>query len=166
MLAPLVESLFVSIFDGLRRRLLQHGHGDSADRRRCMSEAEFWDPHFVFGESGRHKDLVQGVAQLAKSVGISQHLPDDCGKVLTALFAYRNKMFHHGFEWPPEERRTFSARILSEGWPQKWFRKSTRGDEPWIYYMSPIFVDRCVFLVDEILEGVGRFLADQEPGCT
>ena len=164
MLAPLIESLFVSIFDGLRRRRLQHGHGDSGDPRRSMSEVEFWDPHFVFEKGGRRTNLVQGVAQLADSVGISQYLPDDCSTVLAALFAYRNKMFHHGFEWPADELKKFSNRISSEGWPQIWFEESERDNTTWIYYMSPLFVDRCVALVDEILEGVGRFLADRGPG--
>lgn len=166
MLAPLVESVFVSIFDGLRRRQLEHGDLDSEDIRRTMLEAEFWDPHFVFEKGRRRTDLVQGVSQLAESAGISNHLPDDCSMVLAALFAYRNKMFHHGLEWPPHERTKFSDRIKSDGWPENWFSKSERRDEPWIIYMSPTLVDRCISLIDDVLEGVGQFLSDREADRT
>ena len=160
MLAPFVESLFVSIFSGLRKRQQQEdGNAQAADVRTAGSMAEFWDPHFVFERGGRRIDLVVGIKQLSASTGLTEFLPGDYEKTLSALVAYRNKMFHNGFEWPMEERLRFDERIRSESWPADWFEKSTSGDEPWIFYMSNAFIEHCLATIDRVLEGVGTYLS-------
>ncbi|CDO60271.1 hypothetical protein BN1012_Phect2058 [Candidatus Phaeomarinobacter ectocarpi] len=159
MLAPFVESLFVSIFSGLRTRQ-QHDDDNHRTRgvRRARSETDFWDPHFVFDKKVRRKDLVAGIGQLSASVGLAPFLPANCDKALTALFAYRNKMFHNGFEWPMEERHKFGKRIENEAWPEGWFTQSNTGGEPWIFYMSDDFIKHCLKMIDQVLHGVGEYL--------
>lgn len=162
MLAPFVESLFVAIFAGLHKRGGKCG-ATVTDERSEAAETEFWDPHFVLGRGGRRVDLVAGIKQLSASVGLSSYLPAGYEQSLTALFAYRNKMFHHGFEWPLDERLKFEERIRTEGWPTIWFSKSTSGDHPWIFYMSTPFIDQCLAMIDAVLEGVGKYLGQQRP---
>ena len=157
MLAPFVESLFVSIFSGLREHEQSNNNASSDDPRISASQNEFWDPHFVFDPGGRRRDLVAGIGQLARTIGLLEYLPSGYDKMLSALFAYRNKIFHLGFEWPMEERIKFDKRVHSGDWPAGWFRKSTTGGEPWIFYMSADFVQHCLTTIDEVLEGVGAY---------
>ena len=156
MLAPFFESLFDSVFKNLRETHAQ-GSMQMVNDRTLYSQNEFWDPRLVFHPKGRNKDIVQGVQQLADSIGLGKYLPDDYAKTLSALFSYRNKMFHNGFEWPIEERQNFENLIQERAWPQKWFEKSTSDGDPWIFYMSDSFIKHCLKTIDQILEGVGKY---------
>jgi len=159
MLAPLLESVLVSIFTGLKKRDEIHSSASKIDERRSFSNSDYWNPHFEFQRNGRRRDLVKGTIQLSISTGLREFLPDDLEKVLSAIFSYRNKMFHFGFEWPKEERRKFAERIKNEKWPGDWFIKSTSDGDPWIFYMSSEFIELCLSTVDQILNGVGKYLA-------
>ena len=158
MLAPFVESLFVSIFHVLRKYEKNNSESSRDDPRIAASDNEFWDPHFAFDKRGRRRDLVDGIGQLARSTGLSEFLPSGYDKMLTALFAYRHRMFHLGFEWPEEERIRFDRRVQSGELPAEWFRKATRGDRPWIFYLSQEFILHCLNAIDEVLDGVGAYL--------
>ena len=162
MLAPFVESLFVSIFSGLREYEQSNNNASRDDPRIAASQNEFWDPHFVFAQGGRRRDLVDGIGQLARTTGLLEYLPSGYDRMLSALFAYRNKMFHLGFEWPMEERIKFDERVRSGEWPASWFQKSKTGDEPWIFYMSDEFIRHCLTTIDGVLEGVGAFLKQRQ----
>ena len=162
MLAPFIESLFVAIFQALRRAAQGNVKHATDDPRTIAYESEFWDPHNVIGSNGSRRDIVVGIRELAQSTGLSVYLPDACEKTLTALFAYRNKMFHHGFEWPEAERESFGNRIRSEKWPDNWFRTSRKGDDPWIFYMSRGFIQHCLVTIDGVLEGVGAYLKEKQ----
>lgn len=143
MLAPFVESLFVAVFNGLR----EDPDGLPISLRTLGKGA-------VGGIIMRH----------SASIGLKRFLPDGYEKTLSALFAYRNKMFHNGFEWPMEERHKFSEQIRKRGWPRGWFKKSTSGDQPWIFYMSAEFIQHCLDTIDQVLDGVGAYLTQREPG--
>ena len=157
MLAPFVESMFVSIFWSIRE-LRRHGEDSMDDDFRiAAAEADFWDPHFVYKRGGRGRDLVAGIRQLAKTTGLVEHLPADYEKVLSALMMYRNKMFHLGFEWPMVEREKFQKNIDDGKWPSSWFRKSEEENKPWIFYMSTEYIEHCLKTIDRVLEGVGAF---------
>ncbi len=73
------------------------------------------------------------------------------------VFGYRNKMFHHGFEWPADERSKFAKLILSENWPDSWFKAATSDGNPWIYYMTETYISDCVSVTEQIIEAIGRF---------
>lgn len=156
MLAPFLESLLVALFAGIR----EHQQGDdpaAQDPRSTAVEKDFWDPHYVFGPA-RRTDLVEGARQLAASTGLTAHLPSGWDTVIEALMSYRNKMFHHGFEWPQSERDKFEKRIANDGWRPEWFLKSTSAGKPWIFYMSSIFIDQCIVTIEDILAGAGAYL--------
>lgn len=161
MIAPFLESLFVVIFRGLRERVpLGTATGCNSVRSKAADE-NFWNPHLVFGDGKSRTDIVAGIDQLSDSIGLTANLPAGYLKTLRALFAYRNKMFHNGFEWPVGERRAFEKLMIDEKWPGGWFAKSEHGSDPWIFYMSDDFVDCCLKLIDEMLEGVGAFFRAQ-----
>lgn len=157
MLAPFVEALFVSIFAGLQVRAQQE---TSPDPRAKATEKQYWNPQIVFGKTGPRDDIVAGIKQLATSTGLQPLLPNEYEKALSALFGYRNNMFHNGFEWPFEARQKFIARISSEKWSNNWFSQATTNDEPWIIYMSDVFIDHCLLMIDKVLEGVGKYVSN------
>lgn len=77
--------------------------------------------------------------------------------MLKALFGYRNKMFHHGFEWPIDARAKFANFIQTQKIPEHWFRAATSDGEPWIYYMTEACISECLSAVGEIIEAFGSF---------
>ncbi len=159
MLAPFVESLFASIFRGLRERA---PGGAAIDPRAKATQAQYWNPQIVFGKDGPRDDIVAGIEQLATSIGLQPYLPDGYRRTLSALFGYRNNMFHNGFEWPLEARQKFANRLEIERWPGAWFSQATRDDKPWVFYMSDEFIAHCLQMIDKVLEGVGRYLEDHK----
>lgn len=161
MLAPFVESLFVSIFAGLR---------DYQRKNRQLSDCptvdecdQFWDPHVECPVSGK-RGFVKGVIRLSDSTGLTPFLPDNTFELLSALFAYRNLMFHNGFEWPMNKLQYFDDKIHRKNW-QEWFAQAKSGEDPWIFYMSDKLIANFFEVVEEVLEGLGEFLFqnDQRP---
>lgn len=158
MLAPLVESLFLTIFRGIERmgidRLGEPGRGERAIR----AGAEFWNGKLYYGRSGPREDLPLGIRQLAEASGLAEHLPADYARVVQALFLYRNRMLHSGFEWPVTDRAKFAHAIVEQKFPDDWFERALTNDEPWIFYMSEALIARVLALVDDILTAAGRHL--------
>lgn len=160
MLAPLMESIFCQCFQGIGAKFFPSvGPVTSHDRWIAAHTAQ-WNCRFVIQNGQMRTDLVKGIEQLADALGMSQRLPQDLRKTLSALFAYRNKMFHLGFEWPLAERRAFAARITTEGWPTDWFSQASHGDEPWIFYMSSVFIDHLLATIDGVLDGFAIYVRD------
>ena len=132
MIAPFTESVFQHAFPEDYQRIL-----DSKEHRR--------------------KSLVDKVMALVHQVNIIEFMPDDLKPTLSALFAYRNKMFHHGFEWPQRERRNFDNQLIESDWPEDWFQRATSGEQPWMFYMSPKFIDHCLKQIEKIITGIEEF---------
>ena len=126
MLAPFIESIFRAAFRGV-------------------------------GQELPNKDLVKHIMKVVddEELGIKRYMPTTLGPTLEALFAYRNKLFHFGFEWPKEERLKFHRR-LSE-WPCDWFGVSTSGGNPWMFYMSTEFIKYCLDIAVQVLTGFARY---------
>ena len=159
MLVPFIEALFVSIFSGLNKHGLEHGYPSSPTKDASLDH--FWDPHYMkINGKMRKGGLVDGIMRLSNSTGLQARLPRDLETVLTALFSYRNKMFHNGFEWPEKERQNFNNRIKEEGWSD-WFSCSTHDHKPWVFYMRASFIDHCLTTIDQVLEGLGKYLEEQ-----
>lgn len=158
MLAPFVESIFYQAFRNMPIHL-ENGAGrlDSHPRGR-LAAADLWDCHFFWKTGGRQRNLVEGILQLADAAGVRPHLPAQLRSTLDALFAYRNKMFHCGFEWPIDERHAFQARIRDSNWQPDWFARATRGSDPWIFYMSALFIEHCLTTIDQVIVGLGAFV--------
>ena len=159
MLAPFIESLFVAIFSHLGKR--EAGIKTASGPATVASSAHLWDPHDVERAGKMKKDgLVNGIVRLSHSTRLASYLPNDLEAVLTALFSYRHKMFHHGFEWPEHEREKFQRRIAEKGWTD-WFSNSSHDHKPWVFYMRASFIEHCLTTIDQVLEGLGKYLEDR-----
>ena len=159
MLVPLIESLFYQGFQGIRTRYYEERTVPSGHARSDLPPEKFWDCHKV--EKGRG-GVVLGILGLAEAIGFAPHLPRDSQRLLTALYGYRNKMFHFGLEWPIEERRKFAKRISDEGWDD-WFPRATTDHEPWIFFMTDSFISDCLTLVHQLLDGFGAYCRGKIP---
>jgi hypothetical protein len=151
-LAPLAESVFEHGLLSLGRmhsdwRLPPPGHP-----RFSNSWPAAWNPK-VNGKKG----VVAGIREICDGAGITPYLHHDTFQILSALFAYRNAMFHIGLEWPEAKRTAFHER--AEAWPG-WFVWSTHGDEPWLAYMTSALIDRVITTLDSAIEGLGRYAID------
>ena len=162
MLAPFVESVFKQAFFGIRDLLHRNGRTPTTHVRWTMPIDKQWDCRYA---SPKRLNLVDGIVELSDASGLATHLPVDLRNTLAALFGYRNKVFHLGFEWPEAERATFERRIVAEGWPQDWFRQAMSDCKPWIFYLSDTFVQNCLNTIDEVFAGLGAFVRrnDQPP---
>ena len=156
MLAPFLEALFVTVFQHFKEERTKETSPE--DPRRRATERDFWDPHFVYERDGRRKNLVEGIPQLAGSIGLEQFLPKDYRKTLAALFLYRNKMFHCGLEWPEKERKNFRVMIQKNHWPEEWFYETTKNEKPWLFSMGAEFIQHCLQTIDGVLDGVGAYV--------
>jgi hypothetical protein len=180
MIAPLFESLFFQAFQGIREKYFGVEHIPAGEPRAAMinddtlAEADaltkadaFWDCYYYFDrkEAEIKDNLVAGIRQLSKAVGLKAKLPKDLHRTLEALFEYRNYMFHNGFEWPEARCAQFAARIEKCGW-QDWFTTFTRGDKPWIFYMTEAFIAHCLDMVHKVREALGAYCRGRIPITT
>lgn len=162
MLAPMMESVFYQAFQGIRRETHERlGLAPGAHARWRQPAEDQWDCHFAWSNGRRSTNLVAGIMQLADATGLIAHLPQGLEHTLQALFEYRNKMFHHGFEWPVEERKRFAKRISETEWPSDWFEKASSGSTPWVFYMSEVFIEHTVQMIDAIIEGIGEYCKER-----
>jgi len=125
MLAPIIETIFCQAF-----RSARFYYGDVTDllpnHSRWMQDPEArWDCRFFWKKGEKFVNLVEGIMQLSSATGLKEFLPPNLRNMLSAVFTYRNKMFHLGFEWPMDERKKFQAMIASEKWPDNWFACAT-----------------------------------------
>ena len=157
MIAPFVESVFYQAFQNIGREMAKDISPPSNHARWKQSVEDQWDCNFVWTGGHRRKDLVKGIMQLVDAVDMTRYMPNDLEPTLSALFEYRNKMFHHGFEWPLEERRRFNKRLNESGWPPDWFSKATSDGKPWVFYMSSVFIEHCLVRTAQIITGIGGF---------
>jgi len=163
MLAPLFESLFFQAFQGIRKEYYGGAIPAGTLRSGIPNPEHFWDCHFVYSgkaKSKTRKDLVLGVIELAEAIGFTP--PSDLLPALKALFRYRNKMFHCGFEWPANELANFAKEVADEGW-ETLFSNAMHGDTPWIFYMTDAFINHCRDLVHRLLEALGKYCHDRHP---
>lgn len=157
MIAPTLESIMYEVFKNIGRK-----YGESilkSDSKRLKGTKEKWDCHFFYDTSPR-KNLTKGILQLLTDTGLGEYFPEDFGHLIDALFSYRNKMFHNGFEWPEKERKKFQKKIKDSHWPDSWFSCSTVGNQPWVFYMSDTFQSKCLNTFKEIIKRIGRFYLD------
>jgi hypothetical protein len=163
MFAPLTESMFSDAFGFIRENFVLLGNCYENHPRWKLELDRQWDCHFYRNDKGKpQKSVYEGIVQLAEAVGLTPHLPENFKPTLQALFEYRNKMFHHGLEWPVRERKKFAARInrgvCNDGWSADWFDKSTSGEEPWIFYLTDAFIIHFLEYIDQINDGMGAYL--------
>lgn len=165
MIAPLIESLFYQAFQGIRAVYYGVDVIPPGSARSAIEDADkFWDCHKIYDPKQKKSkgDLVLGIIDLAGAVGLKPHIPAELLSMLPALYRYRNKMFHFGFEWPARECRSFAEEIAKEGW-QQWFSSATRDELPFVFYMTEGFVQASLASVHDLLNGFGAYCANKVP---
>jgi hypothetical protein len=161
MLAPLVETVFHQCFQSIGKRFYPPAQPTKAHDRWSAAHTIQWDCHFVVTNGRVQKDIVKGIFQLSDALELTGRFPTDLRQVLSALFAYRNNMFHHGFEWPVEERKRFAKRIEKEVWPTDWFAIAISDGKPWMFSLSDKFIRHCNEAVEEVLQAIGGLVRDE-----
>ena len=109
--------------------------------------------------------LVRNIVRRVEEVGMKEYMPADLNPTLFALFAYRNKMFHGGFEWSSEELKRFERQLDENRWPPDWFARATSDDEPWMFYMTSAFVDHCLEVAEGVIRGIEQFGLERNWGA-
>jgi len=132
MIAPFAESVFQHAFPEESKRIL-------------------------YGDQYPRKSQDYKVMKLVDEVGMRKYMPPNLKSTLSALFAYRNKMFHHGFEWPRKELDKFDKLLKGSNWPENCFTKAESGEQPWMFYMSPGFVEHCLEVIEKTIKGIEQF---------
>jgi hypothetical protein len=160
MLAPLIETIFYQFFRGIGKGISSAKLPSENQERWKAIQSIQWDCRLIVQGKSARKDLVRGIFQLCNAVGLTSKLPPDLELTLSALFAYRNKMFHNGFEWPIEEREHFLKQITEKKWPSNWFFKAEYGDKPWIFYLKNEFIEHCLGTIEKVLVAMGTFVRD------
>lgn len=161
MLAPLIETIFYQCFRSIGKRFYPPNYLSNEHERWKATHAIQWDCHMFVSGNRVEKNIVLGILQLADAVRLTSRLPSDLKTTLSALFSFRNKMFHNGFEWPVEVRESFAKQMDQESWPSDWFIKSGTDDKPWIFYLSDKFIEHCLATIDQVLDSIGSFVRDE-----
>ena len=115
MIAPFIESLFQAVFVAIN---------EPSRRRRGIS-------------------VVDRIIQVVERTGMKEYMPEGFESTLSALFKYRNKIFHGGFEWSQGRMKDFQKALVKEHWPSGFFSCTKAGGYPWMFYMTPAFIDHC-----------------------
>lgn len=161
MTAPIIESLFYEIFKNIGELMEDKFSGDNEERLHCIKKRIIWDCHFVVKNGKMHKNIVNGIKQLAEFTGFNEFLPSDYYSILDALIYYRNMMFHDGLEWQNENTEKFKHKLETSNWPKNWFDCSKRNDTPWIYFMTTIMIERCLKFINEIEVAAGSYYIEK-----
>ena len=152
MIETHVELIHQSIYEDAARSMAAVG------MLAPLIESLFKQLYRVLKREWPHRaDVVGTVVEIVEEEAITA-MPHNLEPALRALFEYRNKMFHHGFEWPPSERTAFAKRICDADWPSSWFDRAMDGPEPWIFYLSPVFITHCLGLIEDVMAVVRSFL--------
>lgn len=158
MLAPLVESIFYQAFLNIGTHF-ENKTGPLENHGRLeLPPDDQWNCHIYWEKKKgqRKENLALGILQLSTAVGLKPDLPKNINSTLEALFAYRNKMFHSGFEWPIEDRKEFRKRIDKNKWGD-YFSAATMNGAPWIYYLNDTFIFKCLEQIEIILRAIKAF---------
>lgn len=159
MIAPLTESIFSQAFRSLERMYSARDlappdhprwsrvHDGAIDR---------WYCNIYIDEDGARTDVAAGIKQLANATGLAAFIIRSDFKLINALLAYRNRMFHMGFEWPMQSRIEFERLIETNGW-SSYFTSSRHNEDPWIFYLSDETIASLPDWLDALILKIGRF---------
>lgn len=150
-LAPLFESLFAKAI--ARFREFMKGLKPTRHLRSELSDDDFWNPYVVATSTGQQKNVLDGFKQLMVTLGFERAICDELWRVLHALFAYRNKALHGGYEWLVDDRKALMGNIQRNHWDEWFFVQKDERGNPWLIWMTDAFIKR-VFLALEQLAGI------------
>jgi hypothetical protein len=141
-LAPMFEGMFAHEFMVLR--LINGDKVPDGEHRRCKKDAEvFWNPKLSVNRKDElEQNVQQGSVQILTALNLIKRFPPKFKSATEALFTYRNRSLHDGYEWPKEKRVKFKKLIDGHGWGD-WFSWARENGDPWIAYMNDEFIREC-----------------------
>ena len=122
-----------------------------------LIESAFQAAFRSIGNELPQRNLVGNIVKRVQEASMKEYLPADLEPTLSALFAYRNKMFHGGFEWSSEELKRFEKRLDESQWSPHWFSRAISDDKPWMFYMTSTFVNHCLEMAEGVIRGIEQF---------
>lgn len=151
MLAPLIETIFRTAFVNIGELYDSTPSWVSIHARLKGNGKKRWDCGLVLRDGSWDRGIVEGIRELSDAVDLTSRLPAEFWLRLEALIAYRNNMFHYGFEWPVRFRERFWKQVERSGY----FSVATTDGRPWVVYMSAAFIKELLLDVERILSAIG-----------
>lgn len=118
-------------------------------------EAVFKDAARRSGEKLPPRNFMEQLPEIVIRTGMSAYLPDDFAITREAIFQYRNKLFHWGFEWPAGECERFQNAVNK--WPPGWFAVADLEMQQKVFIMSPTFIEHCLTTAEEVTKDLQTF---------
>jgi hypothetical protein len=159
MLAPLIETIFRTAFLNIGVRYDSQPRWTSTHVRLQRPGKTRWDCGSVLQNEKWVNGLVEGVRELSDALELTSALPPGFWPRFEALIAYRNKMFHHGFEWADKVRDQFWTKVEASGF----FSAATTDGRPWIVYMTAAFTRDLLGDIERILSVIGALAKAHPP---
>lgn len=158
MIVPMLESVFSQSFQSLGLMYDAKGMSPPHHRRwqRAGKDPQRWNCQWYFGSASSRLDIISGIAQLSEAIGLSTWLEPGTMDWIAAMLAYRNRLFHGGFEWSLEHREQFEALVAARAWDQ-FFQSARTNGKPWIFYLRDEIIDDMPRRMEGVLDSLGRF---------
>ena len=122
-------------------------------------EAAFKDAVRRSGEELPPRNFADRLPAIIARTGVSAYLPDEFSMTMEALFQYRNKLFHWGFEWPENECERFQNAMKK--WPPSWFTVADLEMGQKVFIMSATFIEHCLTVAEDVPQDLQDFLVDR-----
>lgn len=169
MLAPFVEGVFRTAFSVIGSIVDANPTLRLQNPREGTPELPFvrWDCAYYRTNVGNYRnDVVKGTFELASCIGMDSRWPSASRPRMEALFRYRNKIFHHGLEWPADQCEKFAAeirrRVADGSWREGWFPTSKPGGTPSMFWLTEMFTNECLEMFEYFLSEIGAYVRNVE----
>lgn len=153
LFASFTEAVFSQAFRGIETlgggSYVNNGNGRWA---KISKPERLWDCHYI-NNSG--PSLILGIQSLAEAVGLDRYLPKEYRISIDFLFRYRNRILHHGMEWPVKERERFIGSLTPN--ESSWIEHSCSDGDVWMVSLTQDFAEHYYGFIQEVLKGIGQF---------
>ncbi len=147
-ICPLFEFLFIRAFGRFQNMFQQTELTKSHIRWTAdMDEDKRWNPKFYYDKKDKKtkENLPDGYWQLLEAIGHADSISDLDAEIIYALFLYRNRVLHSGYEWPKNVRKKFCDVLKDRSknysrW-MDWFEVGRDDNEPWIIASTKLLAD-------------------------
>ena len=110
------------------------------------------DIFFKKKDSSFEGDIVSGIVNILKKLNIQSYFSNDIEKYLSALFSYRNELFHNGLEWKKEK----CQKVLNNEHKKGWFTLHADSRGPYFILPTRKFIDELITFFEESINGLAE----------
>lgn len=146
MLAPAIENLYKkSLYILIEKKL----------GKKELSEIFTKNKGFKRGKP-EEGGAVNRVMQALDMLMIQSKFCPNIEECLSALFGYRNALFHNGLEWSKDECDAFN----NQNHQKKWFTSHSNSCRPYFFLPTNKFIDELINLFAESMDVFARSMRD------